>query len=89
MLLDEVHARIRRLNTTSGRRLRRFGATEIEVFLSHLAIAGKESASTRNPVKCVQLLFYRQVLEIDEPRLTDVASVRQGKRLPGLLTTVR
>ena len=30
--------------------------------------------------------FYRQVLEIDEPWLTGVASARQGKRLPGVRT---
>ena len=104
MQLDEVRARIRRLNysirtedacvdwvrrfvlSMSGATRARLGATEIKVFLSHLAIAGKESASTRNPAKSVLRFLYRQVLKIDEPWLTDVASVRQGKRLPGVLT---
>ena len=43
------------------------------MFLSHLAIAGKESASTRNPAKSVLRFLYRQVLKINEPWLTDVA----------------
>ncbi|MGK2849252.1 MAG: phage integrase N-terminal SAM-like domain-containing protein [Minisyncoccota bacterium] len=37
-----VHAR---------RHSRDMGATEIKVFLTHLSIAGKVSASTRNPAK--------------------------------------
>ena len=106
-MLDEVRARIRRLNYSIHtedawvdwvrwfvlihvrRHPRDMGATETKAFLTHLAVAGKESASIRNPAIERTAIFYRQVLEIDEPRLTDVASVRQGKRLPGLLTTVR
>ena len=65
------------------------GATEIEVFLTRLAMASKVSASTRNPEKRALRFFYRQALEIDEPWMTDVASMRQGKRLPEVLTTVR
>jgi hypothetical protein len=41
--------------------------TEIEVFLTHLAIAGEVSASTRNPAKSALRFLYRQVLKIDEP----------------------
>ena len=58
------------------------GATEIEVFLTHLAIVGKVSASIRNPAKSALRFLYRQVLKINEPWLTDAASARQGKRLP-------
>ena len=65
---------------------RDMGATEIEVFLTHLAIADKVSASIRNPAKRALQFLYRQVLKITEPWLTDVASVRQGKRLPGMRT---
>ena len=52
------------------------------MFLTHLAIAGKVSASIRNPAKSAPRFLYRQVLKIGESWLTDVASVRQGKRLP-------
>ena len=64
-------------------------ATETKAFLTHLAIVDKVSASTRNPEKRALRFFYRQALEIDEPWMTDVASMRQGKRLPEVLTTVR
>jgi hypothetical protein len=57
-------------------------STEIEVFLTYLAIVGKVSASTRNPAKRALPFLYRQVLKINESWLTDVASERQGKRLP-------
>jgi len=62
------------------------GATEIEAFLTHLAIAGKVSASIRNHAKSAPRFLYRQVLKIDEPSLTDVAAARQGKRLLVVLT---
>ena len=68
---------------------RRLGATEIKVFLSHLAIAGKVLASIQNPAIERTAIFYRQLLKINELWLTDIVSMRQGKRLPGLLTTVR
>lgn len=64
------------------------GATEIKLFLTHLAIAGKESASTRNRLRG-RWDLYRQVLEINELWLTDATAARRGKRLPGLLTMVR
>ena len=31
-------------------------------------------------------IFYRQVLKINEPWLRDITSVRQSKRMPGVLT---
>lgn len=104
MLLDEVRARIRRLNYSirtedtyvhwirrfvlfhAKRHPRAMGATEIEAFLTHLAVVGKVSASTQNQAKSALLFLYRQVLGIDLPWLTDVASARQGKRLPVVLT---
>ena len=59
---------------------------EINVFLARLAIAGKVLASIRNPAKSVLRFLYRQMLKIDEPWQMDVASARQGKRLPVVLT---
>ena len=61
-------------------------ATEIKVFLSHLAIAGKVSVSIRNQAKSALQFLYRQVLKIDEPWQTDLAAVRQDKHLPVVLT---
>lgn len=65
---------------------RDMGAAEIEAFLTHLAVVGKVSASTQNQAKSALLFLYREVLGIDLPWLTDVASARQGKRLPVVLT---
>ena len=65
---------------------RDMGATEIEAFLTHLAVAGKVSASTQNQAKSALLFLYREVLGIDLPWLGDIASARQGKRLPVVLT---
>ena len=56
------------------------------MFLTHLAIAGKVLASIRNPAKSALRFLYRQVIRIDESWLTDLESVREGKRLPGVLT---
>jgi hypothetical protein len=45
------------------------GTTEIEAFLTHLAVAGKVLASTQNQAKSALLFLYRQVLGIDLPWL--------------------
>lgn len=65
---------------------RNMGGAEIEAFLTHLAVVGRVSASTQNQAKSALLFLYREVLEIDLPWLTDVASARRGKRLPVVLT---
>jgi hypothetical protein len=38
------------------------GATEVEAFLTHLAVAGKVAASTQNQAKSALLFLYREVL---------------------------
>jgi len=40
------------------------GATEIEVFLTHLALAGKVSASSRNQAKSALLFFIGRCLRL-------------------------
>lgn len=65
---------------------RTMGGPEMEAFLTHLAVVGKVSASTQNQAKSALLFLYREVLQIDLPRLGDVVSARQGKRLPVVLT---
>ena len=54
------------------------GASDIEAFLTHLAVAGKVSASTQNLAKSSLLFLYREVLEIQFPWLDNVKS-----RVPG------
>jgi integron integrase len=61
-------------------------AGEVEQFLTHLAVAGKVSASTQNQAKSALLFLYRDVLSIDLPWLDEVVAAKSGKRLPVVLT---
>jgi integron integrase len=62
------------------------GAQEVEAFLSHLAVAGKVSASTQNQAKSAILFLYREVLEIQLPWLDNVTQAKAPKKLPVVLT---
>ena len=62
------------------------GAAEVEEFLTHLAVAGKVSASTQNQAKSALLFLYREVLAMELPWLDDVAKAKSAKRLPVVLT---
>ncbi len=61
-------------------------AVEVEQFLTHLAVAGKVSASTQNQAKSALLFLYRDVLEMELPWLDGVTQAKNGKRLPVVLT---
>jgi integrase len=62
------------------------GAQDVEAFLTHLAVAGKVSASTQNQAKSALLFLYREVLEIQLPWLDNVTQAKAPKRLPVVLT---
>ena len=62
------------------------GATEVEAFLSHLAVDRQVSASTQNQAKSAILYLYKQVLGIELPWLDEVAQARRPRRLPVVLT---
>lgn len=62
------------------------GARDIEAFLTHLAVAGKVSASTQNLAKSSILFLYREVLEIQLEWLENVTQAKAPKRLPVVLT---
>lgn len=62
------------------------GAEEIESFLTHLAVAGKVSASTQNQAKSALLYLYREVLNVDLPWLDNITQAKAPKRLPVVLT---
>lgn len=62
------------------------GSREVEAFLTHLAVAGKVSASTQNQAKSALLFLYREVLEMDLPWLGDMIQAKAPKRLPVVLT---
>ncbi len=66
--------------------LKNLGARDVEAFLTHLAVAGKVSASTQNQAKSALLYLYREVLEIQLPWLDNITQAKAPKRLPVVLT---
>lgn len=62
------------------------GAAEIEAFLTHLAVAGKVSASTQNQALSALLFLYKEILSIDLPWLNEIVRAKQPQRLPTVLT---
>jgi len=61
------------------------GASEVEQFLTHLAVNGKVAASTQNQAKAALLFLYREVLAIELPWLDNVEQAKAPKRLPVVL----
>jgi integron integrase len=62
------------------------GKSEIERFLSHLAVNRNVAASTQNQALSALLFLYRNVLERDMPWLDDVTRAKKPTRLPVVLT---
>lgn len=62
------------------------GLTEVEAFLTHLAVDGQVSASTQNQALSALLFLYREVLNQDLPWLQDVVRAKRPARLPVVLT---
>ena len=65
---------------------RNMGVTEIEAFLTHLAVVAKVAASTQNQALQALLFLYRQVLDIDLPWLENVTRASRPKRLSVVLS---
>lgn len=64
---------------------RDMGVTEMEDFLTHLAVARNVSASTQNQAKSALLFLYKEVLEIELPWLDNVTQAKAPKRMPVVL----
>ena len=62
------------------------GASDVEAFLSHLAVERAVSASTQNQAKSAILFLYKQVLQIELPWLDNVTQAKTPKRLPVVMT---
>jgi len=58
------------------------GAAEINAFLTHLAVAGRVSASTQNQAFAALLFLYQKVLEVQPGRIEGVIRAQRPKRLP-------
>jgi integron integrase len=62
------------------------GKTEIEEFLSYLAVRRKVSASTQNQASSALLFLYREILRSEFGPLEDVVRPKRVARLPVVLT---
>lgn len=62
------------------------GATEVEAFLSWLAVERSVAVSTHRQALAALLFFYGKVLGIELPWLQEVGRPRQPRRLPVVLT---
>ena len=62
------------------------GATEIEAFLTHLAMDRKVSASTQNQAFNALLFLYKKVLEQPLPEKIDAVRAKRPEHLPVVLT---
>jgi integron integrase len=62
------------------------GATEVEAFLTHLAVDRNVSAATQNQAQSGLLFLYREVLGIQLPWLDGVARAKTPVKLPVVLT---
>jgi integron integrase len=62
------------------------GATEVEGFLTHLAVERNVSAGTQNQARSALLFLYREVLGVALPWLTSVVLAKASRRLPVVLT---
>ena len=78
---------IRRFILANGRRHpRELGATDVERFLSGLAVQGGVAASTQNQALSALLFLYREVLRLDLPWMEGVVRAKRPRRLPIVLS---
>jgi site-specific recombinase XerD len=61
------------------------GASEVQAFLTHLAVKENVAASTQNQALSALLFLYRQVLNQDLGPI-DTLRAKKPKRLPTVLT---
>ena len=77
----------RRFVAWSGRRHPcTMGASEVEAYLTHLAIDQGVSASTQNQALSALLFLYRAVLGADLPWLDNLVRARPSQHLPAVLS---
>jgi len=65
---------------------RHMGKSEVEAFLTHLAVDGQVAASTQNQALAAILFLYRHVLDQDLGWLENVVRTKRPKRLPVVLS---
>ena len=62
------------------------GASEVEAFLSHLAVERTVASATQNQAKAALLFLYGEVLGVELPWLDGVVQAKASQRLPVVLT---
>jgi len=62
------------------------GATEVEQFLTHLAVKGKVAASTQNQAMSAILFLYKEVLDTDPGFIQNVKRAKKPEKLPVVFT---
>ena len=62
------------------------GASEIQAFLTHLAVERNVSASTQNQALASLLFLYKEVLKVDLPWLDGFTPAKKSVRVPVVLT---
>lgn len=62
------------------------GATELEAFLTHLAVEKNVAASTQNQALFALLFLYKEVLNVNLPWLDGFSAAKKQSRVPVVLT---
>ena len=62
------------------------GASEVQAFLTHLAVERRVASPTQNQAKSALLFLYREVLGLRLPWLDEMVGAKLGRRLPVVLT---
>ncbi len=62
------------------------GHSEVQAFLTHLAVDRHVSPSTQNQAKAALLFLYRYLLGVELPWLSEVVQAKHNPRLPVVLT---
>ncbi|MGI8788914.1 MAG: integron integrase [Pyrinomonadaceae bacterium] len=62
------------------------GASEVQAFLTHLAVEGKVAASTQNQAFAALLFLYREFLGVSLDKIENVVRAKRPQRLPEVLS---
>jgi site-specific recombinase XerD len=78
---------IRRFILANGKRHPRdLGATEVDCFLSDLAVKSRVSPSTQNQALSASMFLYQRVLELELAWLQNVVRARRDRKIPQVFT---
>lgn len=78
---------IRRFIEATGRRHpRTLGGSEVESFLTTLAVSGHVSPSTQNQALSALLFLYREVLDVELPWMENVVRAKRARKIPVVLS---